>query len=615
MVSNVESFTCLWLDKYVNTTEDNIDTQEELRQIINDLRTFDNSDACEQYIRQVTQEKIVLIVSGGLGRQIVPRLHDLSQFSSCYVFCQDKKANEEWAKKYDKINGVFVQRNHLITQITEDQINRTKTEDGASVSVISSKSPNLQARNATFMWFQLFIEVLLRMHHKSSDRKELIDICKKSYAGNHKQMEIINEFEQKYNAEKAIWWYTRDSCFYRMMNKALRVQKYDTLFAFRFFITDIAKQLKHEYENFIRTNVNRSIIRVYRGQLISIEELELMKNNIGEFLSMNSFLSTSRNRSTALEFTRISRRRDNMRAILFEIEIDPRLRTKAFAAVDQISYFEQENEILIMLGALFCIRKVIEDEQDNIWVVHVSLASEDDYHLKEIFSHMKGKIGDDTNLDSLGKLLLRMDENEQARKCYRRMLEETQLAVGDAQLGLGWASLRCKNYDESLEHFEESLLIRQRILGENHPSVGESYSFLGEVYRIEHKYEKALIDLTKAMKIQENSLPADSLDLAATYDTIANTYISLEKYDIALEYFNKTLKIRQAKLPSDHPQIAAIYNNIGWLYECEENYTKALDCYQKALEISRKTLPPTHHHVTGTEKSIRTLKKKMKQYN
>ena len=80
------------------------------------------------------------------------------------------------------------------------------------------------------------------MHHKSSDRKELIDICKSSYRGNHEQIEIIDEFEKNYDPEKAIWWYTRDSCLYRMMNKALRIQDFDMLFAFRFFITDIAKQ-------------------------------------------------------------------------------------------------------------------------------------------------------------------------------------------------------------------------------------------------------------------------------------------------------------------------------------------------------------------------------------
>ncbi|CAF3159823.1 unnamed protein product, partial [Rotaria sp. Silwood2] len=98
--SNFESFACLWLDQNVNSTQDNIQTQKELRQVINHLRTFDNIDECEKYIRKITKEKVVLIVSGSLGRQIVPQLHDLSQFSACYVFCQDQKANEQLGATY-----------------------------------------------------------------------------------------------------------------------------------------------------------------------------------------------------------------------------------------------------------------------------------------------------------------------------------------------------------------------------------------------------------------------------------------------------------------------------------------------------------------------------------
>jgi hypothetical protein len=100
---NFESFACLWMDKDVDSTKDNLDTQEELRQVINHLRTFDDSDQCEQYIRQITHEKIILIVSGSLGRQIVNQLHSLPQFSACYVFCRDKKANEQWTSKYHKV--------------------------------------------------------------------------------------------------------------------------------------------------------------------------------------------------------------------------------------------------------------------------------------------------------------------------------------------------------------------------------------------------------------------------------------------------------------------------------------------------------------------------------
>jgi hypothetical protein len=100
---NLESFACLWLDQDVDSTEDNRGTQQELRQVINHLRTFHSSDQCEQYIQQINHEKVVLIVSGSLGRQVVPRLHSLPQFSACYVFCQDKKTNEQWASKYQKV--------------------------------------------------------------------------------------------------------------------------------------------------------------------------------------------------------------------------------------------------------------------------------------------------------------------------------------------------------------------------------------------------------------------------------------------------------------------------------------------------------------------------------
>lgn len=105
--TNFESFACLWLDEKVNSTKDNRDTQQELRQIINHLVTFDNGGECEQYIQQITQEKVILIVSGSLGRQTVPQLHSLPQFLACYVFCQDKKANQQWANKYHKVQSIF----------------------------------------------------------------------------------------------------------------------------------------------------------------------------------------------------------------------------------------------------------------------------------------------------------------------------------------------------------------------------------------------------------------------------------------------------------------------------------------------------------------------------
>lgn len=105
MAGNVKSSIYLWLDQSVNTSENNIEFQEKLRHIVDNLRTFDNIQQCEQYIRKVTNEKIVLIVSGAFGRQIVPQLHHLHQLSACYIYCQDEKANKQWSEKYSKVTS------------------------------------------------------------------------------------------------------------------------------------------------------------------------------------------------------------------------------------------------------------------------------------------------------------------------------------------------------------------------------------------------------------------------------------------------------------------------------------------------------------------------------
>jgi tetratricopeptide (TPR) repeat protein len=499
-----------------------------------------------------------------------------------------------------------------VDAIAKDQTTRAKVEDGASISVISHGSKSLQAHNAIFMWFQLFIEVLLRMHHKLSDRKELIDICKKNYKGNKQEMAIIDEFEKNYKSENAIWWYTREACFYRMMNKALRVQDYDVLFALRFFITDIAKQLKNEHEKFIRTSDTRNIIRVYRGQAIGLDELELMKNNVGEFLSMKSFLSTSRNRSTAVDFASLVSMDGDNQAIIFEIEIDPRMKTKAFADISRMSYYENEGEVLIMLGALFRIESIIEDKKNQMWIARVTLASEDDYHLKETFAYMKEKIGDETNLDSLGKILIEMSEYRQAQKCYERMLEETQIAFGDVQLGLGRAHMLCGEYNDSHEHLGQALQIQKQILGDSHVKVAESYRNFGNVNLRQGNYEEALINLNKAIQIFEKIPTVDPISLTRTYLNLGLTYQEMNKTDLAFQFYDKTLKLQKSSLPLDHPDIGLTYNNLGSVYEDSRNFNKALEYYKKALGISRRTLPPTDEDVIRIENNIKRLEKMMR---
>jgi hypothetical protein len=103
--NNLETIYLIWLDTSVNKSKQNLDVQQHIQSIINHLKTFENIQECEEYIHKTSKDdRIVLIVNGQLGKEIVSRTHHYRQIFSIYVSCIDKKLNEEWAKKFFKSN-------------------------------------------------------------------------------------------------------------------------------------------------------------------------------------------------------------------------------------------------------------------------------------------------------------------------------------------------------------------------------------------------------------------------------------------------------------------------------------------------------------------------------
>jgi hypothetical protein len=100
---NLEMFNLIWLDSAANNAVNEY-IQEKLRSFINHLKKFNNKNACQKYIEQRRKEdRLVIIVSGRFGREIVPDIHDLREILSIYVYCMDKKLNEEWACQFSKV--------------------------------------------------------------------------------------------------------------------------------------------------------------------------------------------------------------------------------------------------------------------------------------------------------------------------------------------------------------------------------------------------------------------------------------------------------------------------------------------------------------------------------
>ncbi|CAF1452370.1 unnamed protein product [Rotaria sp. Silwood1] len=501
---NTETFLIVWLDAHVNKTQDNEKTYNALRSSVNYIQIFDNLQEGEAYIRSIEREKIVLIVSGGYGREIVPRIHDLIQVNCIYVYCYDKARHEEWSKDFSKIRSIITKRRQLIDEITEDQKIRNLTEDTVPMSILNrtavakeTTAKDISKEMGSILWFQLLIDVLLRMTHTNDAKTELIQTWRENYMGNSSELRIIEEFESQFKRDKAVWWYTRQSSLYRILNKALREQSIDTIFAFRFFLTELSKQVSqiyHSYMNHIKLvgiqSNDKNIIHVYRGQVIAKEELEHMQASIGGFISINSFFSTSRSKTKARQFAKQSTVTENLNRVLFQIEIDPYLPTKPFADIEGISYYPGEQEILFMLGSIFRINKIDYDDQDALWILSMSLCSENDFELKELFVYLKKDIGEETSMVTLGNLLVQMGEYDKAERVFLRIKHREGLIEVAEQKGN--FHLAMKRYKYAIDHYKNALELRRELLPVSHPDIAKSYSSIAMAYEFWKQHAKAI---------------------------------------------------------------------------------------------------------------------------
>ena len=113
--------------------------------------------------------------------------------------------------------------------------------------------------------------------------------------GERKQLE---DFCRAYRHVLALDYYTKDGFFYRLLNRTLRQDCYDNIYQYRQAVIDVVNCLRR-----LSVIQNKTAARmVYRGQQITIFELEKLKNNIGELISCSSFLSTTLDRRLAKIF-------------------------------------------------------------------------------------------------------------------------------------------------------------------------------------------------------------------------------------------------------------------------------------------------------------------------
>jgi tetratricopeptide (TPR) repeat protein len=324
--------------------------------------------------------------------------------------------------------------------------------------------------NGQFIFSQLLIDCLLRLKSNETDKKELTSYYENEYEGNNVELAHLHEFQQKYSTDKALWWYTCESFFYKTLNAALRKQNIHMIFLYRSFISDMHRQLQH-YQS-------KCLCRVYRSQLMSNEELEHLQHNVGQFISINSFLSTSKERRLAEFYMGDRTQQIDLVRVLFEIDADPKVvSTKPFADISILSHFSDESEVLFMLGSIFRLNYISHGDA-GVWTIGMSLCGDDEHNLKEVLEDMKKQNGTgETTLWSLGKLLWTMGKLDLAEQYYSRLLQElspNESSRRGLYADLGVIASMQGDYDKSIQWRQKLLEIREQTARSDSIKKGET---------------------------------------------------------------------------------------------------------------------------------------------
>ncbi len=488
-----------------------------------------------------------------------------------------------------------------------------------SVSIaVASKSFNAeQSINApedhqdpSFMYARLLRELLVSMDTSNNDiRRELVVECCKRYANDSLELSYVDELDVEYNAEQAVWWYTRPTFMYKMLNRALITQDINILYKMRFFIKDLHLQLENLHRQYIQT-LSSNLITVYRGLSLSDSAFSQIQQNPGGLIAFNTFLSTSTERKVALSFATQNPNYPGTQSILFEMKINVAKCQSPFADIQQLSEVKTEKEILFSMGTVFRIH-TIEKLRSGVWKIQLSLDGDEDIQLRRLTEHMRAELRESHPLFTLGRLMKTLGQYENAERFYQMLMAETESFSSNpteqakVYSDLGTIYMDKRLYPQALSYFQQSLTYND--------NSAECYGNLGLVYKELNQYEKALEHLKLAIELnQTTAAPSDKA--AIQFNNLGTIYYQQKNFDQAKDNYGLALKMRLECLPPTHPDIAQSRSNMGAVLYAQGDYTGALSSFTEAFKIKSASLPSDHPSLAITLNNIALALAKQGRY-
>jgi tetratricopeptide (TPR) repeat protein len=654
-----QNYSLVWIDDGIDET--NKDCQniiEQLRNVVNHINIFTNQDECVDFLTDLEDTKAFLIINDTIDQQLMSCIHNVPQLDKVYIFSLNKSLHNEWIKEWTKIKDVYTEIAPICgaLQVAIKEFN----QDSIAVSFVPaneiSPSQNLDELNPSFMYTQIFKEILLEIKHDEKSLRDFIALCR---SGNYGSLRNIELFEEEYYNKSAIWWYTWPAFVYPMLNYSLRTLKTDIIIKMGFFICDLHHQIEQLYQEQFSSH-DRTPFILYRGQGLLEADFEKLMEAKGGLMSFNNFLSTSQNQEVSFGFAQIASTDTNMIGILFVMSIDPSVSSTPFASIKEYSDLREEEEFLFSMHTVFRINEIKPmDDTHRLYQIELQLTADDDEQLRILTKRIAEETKGDTGWKRLGNLLCRLDQLDTAEELYNALLEQ---ASNDRDKMHYYSQLAHVKFEQgdSVGFFmcsSKTLEIEKKSFPANHPNLttsdnnivsmfsdADDYGERTVYYNKTHEFNeemyselqllltthnsiaqvddndmnqssKSLSFYNNALKTFEENLRSDYPDLPTSHNNIARGDELIHKSSGVIWFLEKTLEIRQRVLHPNHSDLLKSYIPIAATYKDQKEYSKALSFYEKAMKIMEINLLPNHPDLGTLYNNIGVLYENMEEYS
>ena len=604
VINGIENVMIVCLE--ISSHENQIVQQwkQDLHQIIYAVETFTDINQCQAFISSIKYERILLIMSDSLDDQFARNMIDYEQVSCIFITCFHENKHKNWISHFRGIRGLYSTVDELLQQLTECRENIDHELFGFALlgEQESTKTKDGDQQGVQFMFADIFKELVLSIDE--NELEEMIQYISKVYRNNSMEKTFLNELRTSYHKKSPIYWYTRESCLNRMLNKALRLQQYETLFNLRVFIRHLLQAFQSQFDK--TRNVNMIL---YRGFAMNKTDFNRIRLHEGRLMMISNFLSTTSNQNVAVKWANKSLYHRTKTRVLMIIDVKkytdvPLVNIKSFDAS------KNEEDWLFSIGSRFRIGSA-NRRKDGICEINMTLTDDYDEQLMSWKQYFEKSLNKQMPYFSLGKLMFQLDEWSLAEKFYllHLKLEKSLQTRATVLNNLGLIKTELIQYEEAIRYFEQSAKLEENEKNLNVQDRALHYNNMANVYYRQKKIPQAMEYFQKALDLLDSKSEKSQEMQATLYNNIATLLNDMGKYTDALDYNKKCLEIRTQIYPPMHPILANSYNSIASTLYHLNSYSEALDNANKAMSIDMKTLPLNHPQTSVHSRNLEVVMK------